>query len=282
MPTKKPEAVSPVGATIFTGIFSNSPTTPVAVPEKSTVIKDEKKLRRRVSIIQEFGLNTTAHGLPGIARSESVYNRVFWILTFLCFTGIMIYFITTAMLAYFNYPTQINLDISREWPQYFPAVSICNASPIRLDRFIDVFFNYTNTHNITNSYNGSTIPPNLISYVGDVIRYKLNANEPLGSFFFPLSSMLYTCTFNGIPCSAADFIPFTSSAYGLCYTFNAKMKNNSAGKVRYGNQNGGDGVLDLELYVHSHQYLPYYWLGKYMIHPLNNILLFIFLQALVQ
>ncbi|CAF3589723.1 unnamed protein product [Rotaria sordida] len=76
-------------------------------------------------------------------------------------------------------------------------------------------------------------------------------------FFYSLSSMLYTCTFNSQPCSAADFISFTSSTYGLCYTFNAKLKNSSNDNVRYGHQNGGTGKLNLGLYVHSHQYVPH-------------------------
>ncbi|CAF1353771.1 unnamed protein product [Rotaria sordida] len=76
-------------------------------------------------------------------------------------------------------------------------------------------------------------------------------------FFYSLSSMLYTCTFNSQPCSAADFISFTSSTYGLCYTFNAKLKNSSNNSVRYGHQNGGTGKLNLGLYVHSHQYVPH-------------------------
>jgi Amiloride-sensitive sodium channel len=208
-------------------------------------------------------LNTSTHGLPGIARSESIHNRVFWSISFICFTAVMVYFVTTALITYLNYPTQIDFNVIREWPQYFPAVSICNAVPFRLDQFIEPFFNYTRSRNITTPMNSSTnIPPYLSLSMGFFIIDRMNKNESLASFFFPLSSMLYKCTFNNLPCSEADFIPFTSAVYGLCYTFNAKMKNSSARKVRYGNEKGGDGVLDLELYMHSHQYLPYFWKGK--------------------
>ncbi|CAF4828666.1 unnamed protein product [Rotaria sp. Silwood1] len=70
--------------------------------------------------------------------------------------------------------------------------------------------------------------------------------------------MLYTCSYNSQHCSAADFISFTTSAYGLCYTFNAKLKKDSVNSIRYGNENGGDGRLELGLYVHSNQYVPYF------------------------
>lgn len=232
-------------------------------PRESTLIKGETKLRhRRRSIIREFSLNTSTHGLPGIARSESKHNLIFWLISFICFTGIMIYFVTKAILTYFDCPTQIDVDIISEWPQYFPAVSICNSSPFRLDRFMGPFLNYTNALNSNNSYNTSTMSPNLAPFLADFIVDMLNTHQPLEPYLYSLPLMLYKCTFNSLPCSTENFISFTSSSYGLCYTFNAKMKNSSKDSVRYGNQNGGDGVLDLELYVHSHQYFPYYWKGK--------------------
>lgn len=232
------------------------------IPADPTALKDERKLHRRRSIILEFGLTTSTHGLPGIARSESIHNRVFWSISFLAFTGIMIYFVVKAILAYFNYPTQFNLDIISEWPQYFPAVTICNNSPIRFDTFIEAFLNYTNSLNITNSNDTSTLSPLQANYFTDFLIYKINRNESLDSMFYPLSSMLYACTYNSLPCSATDFISFTSSSYGLCYTFNGKMANSSDGNIRYGNDNGGNGVLDLEFYVHSHQYIPYVTKGE--------------------
>lgn len=240
-----------------TVVVSNLTSIPTAPSKES-----DRKLRRRRSIVKEFSLNTSTHGLPGIARSASIHNRIFWIVSFLCFTGIMIYFVTRAMMSYFDYPTQIDLDIIREWPQYFPAVSICNLSPFRLDRFLDAFSNYATARNLTNSTNLTAIPPSLVPYLFHFITTILNTNDSLEALLYPLSSMLYKCTFNSRPCSAGDFITFTSASYGLCYTFNAKMQNGNKSTVRYGNQYGGNGDLELELYVHSHQYVPYIWLSK--------------------
>ncbi|CAF1019762.1 unnamed protein product [Rotaria sordida] len=69
--------------------------------------------------------------------------------------------------------------------------------------------------------------------------------------------MLSTCSFNVVPCLETDFLPFVSSTYGLCYTFNAKLKYSNNDSIRYENKNGGDGNLKLGLYVHNHQYVPY-------------------------
>src|SRR4051812_13498924 len=61
------------------------------IPTIGEVWTSETLKHRRRSIIREFALNTSTHGLPGIARSESKHNRVFWTISFLIFTGIMIF-----------------------------------------------------------------------------------------------------------------------------------------------------------------------------------------------
>ncbi|CAF1075561.1 unnamed protein product [Adineta steineri] len=229
----------------------------ITLPADPVVINTEEDHIRRRSIIREFFLNTSAHALPGIARSKSIHNRVFWSISFVSFTGIMIYFIIKSILAYFDYPTQFNLDVVEEWPQYFPAFSLCNASPFWLDQFIGPFLNYSKVYNLNVSNDTTTWTTTTGIYIRNFIIDKLNRNESIESFSFPLSSMLYSCSFNSVPCTAADFIPFTSSSYGICYTFNAKLKSNRSGSVRYANQNGADGTLALGFYVYSYQYVPY-------------------------
>ena len=223
---------------------------------------DEKKVpSRRASIIREFCLNTSTHGLPGIARSQSTPNRFFWCISLLSFTGFMLYLIITAILAYLAYPTKIDIDIVGEWPQIFPAFSLCNLGIIRFDQFIGPFINYTNTLGITNTNDTSIITPYQALYIGAFMRYETAQNRSMDPFYFSLSSMLHKCIYNGQQCSAADFIQFTTGTYGLCHTFNARLMNSSS-KIRFGNDNGGDGRLELSLYLHSHQYLPYMNDGK--------------------
>ncbi|CAF3379129.1 unnamed protein product [Rotaria sp. Silwood1] len=69
-------------------------------------------------------------------------------------------------------------------------------------------------------------------------------------------SMLMSCFFNGVPCKSTNFITFESPSYGGSYAFNAMMKNLPNGGTRDSNEGGGDGILELRLYAHSHQYVP--------------------------
>ena len=231
-------------------------------PINAEALKPDPKFHRRRSIVKEFGVNTSTHGIPGIARSRSIFNRVFWTLSFLIFTGIMIYFITESIIAYFGYPTQTSVAFVVARSQPFPAVSICNYSPIRYDRFIGPFLNYTNLLNVTDTNDTSTITLEQAGYLRDFFQGILNSNESATPYFFPLESMLLGCTYNGITCQVTDFIPFLSSYYGNCFTFNAQTNSNQS-MVRQTTDNGDIGILDLRLYAHSDQYVPYVAEGKF-------------------
>ncbi|CAF3660232.1 unnamed protein product [Rotaria sordida] len=230
-----------------TNIFSRKP----------EVLKQLPTVQRPGSIIKEFSLNTSTHGLPGIARSQSIPNRIFWSVSTLIFTGVMIYFIVQAIRAYFEYPTQTSVSTMFEWPQAFPAVTICNYSPIQYNKFIGPFLNYTNSLNLTNTTDTTQFTYTQSLYVADFINYKLNHEDSLKEFFYPLETMMISCEYNGITCSVANFTWFLTPSYGTCYTFNAKLKNAVNGGIRYNADNGRMGIFKLQLYAHRHQYVPY-------------------------
>lgn len=234
-------------------------------PVDAAAVKAGAKPRRTASIVKEFGLNTSTHGIPGIARSQSLPNRLFWTISLTIFTGIMAYFVVESIRAYFKYPSQTTVSIVIEWPQAFPAVTICNQSPMRYDQFIKPFRNYTKTMRLMNTTDTSDFTGEEASQVLDFLTYKLNRNESLLDFFYPLESMLMSCSYNGLPCTATNFTWFMSARYGLCYTFNAKLKDSFNGTLRMNSDNGNNGLLQLSLYIHSHQYVPYFSDGQYLL-----------------
>jgi hypothetical protein len=226
-------------------------------PIDPEALKPIQKPQRALSIIKEFSLNTSAHGLPGIARSQSIHNRIFWSVVVIGFTGIMLFFVTQAIRAYFDYPSQTSISVIFEWPQAFPAVTICNYSPLRYDRFIGPFLNYTNTFNITNTTDTTNFTMAQTSSIFQFLSYKLNRSESLNDLFYPLDGMMISCNYNGISCSAGNFTSFITPTYGLCYTFNAKLKDAVNDGLRYNSDNGQNGVFQVRLYTHEHQYVPY-------------------------
>ena len=234
-------------------------------PIDAEALKPDPKFRRRLSIIREFGLNTTSHGIPSITRSQSIPNRIFWIVSTVAFAGIMLFFIVQSMISFFQYPTQTSVSTVVDRSQPFPAVSICNYSPIRFDTFIGPFLNYTNSLGLTNTTDNSTISAAQSTYIRNFVQYLFNNGYAayLYNYSFPLESMLLFCSYNGQSCNTTDFISFLSSTYGVCYTFNAQLKSNQTG-VRSVTDNGGTGILQLRLYAYSNQYVPYIVEGNYI------------------
>jgi hypothetical protein len=230
-------------------------------PVNADALKPDPTFHRSGSIVREFSLNTSTHGIPGIARSKSLPNRIFWTIAFVCYTGIMLYFIIESIQAYFTYPTQTSVSFNVERLQPFPAVTICNFSPIRFDKFIGPYLNYTNSHNLTDTNDTSTLSYQESAYIRDFIQYQFNNGLYSTDYLFPLSPMLLLCVYNGVECNSSDFISFLSSNYGLCYTFNAKIKSNE-NNVRLTTDYGGSGDLELRLYAYSEQYVPYVSEGK--------------------
>lgn len=226
-------------------------------------IPSVKPRRRRRSIIREFALNTSTHGLPGIARSESKHNQLFWKISFLVFTGVMVYFIVRTVSQYLQYSTQTSVSIALEQNPRFPAVTFCNFYPFRSDRLLGPFFRYTDAKNITRPNQNRTLTPFLATILRQYLLQKLNKGESIEESFFTLEMMMISCTFNDIACSKDDFVSFESANHGLCYTFNARQKNSTDSMLRQVLQYGGPGRLNLQLYAHTNLYVPFAAQGKY-------------------
>ncbi|CAF0791854.1 unnamed protein product [Adineta ricciae] len=202
-------------------------------------------------------LNTTIDDVPPSVYIKNLANNIFRTFSLSICLGCMIFLIFEAVRAYFQYPTQTSVSIIFEWPQAFPAVTVCNYSPLRYDRFIEPFLNYTNTFNLTGTSNATEITKKHGQFIRKFILYKINRNESMMDYLYPLDAMMISCMYNNIPCTVADFTWFVSSQYGLCYTFNAKLKPSLKKTIKENRENGLFGAFELRFYVHQHQYVPY-------------------------
>lgn len=214
------------------------------------------------SIIREYGLNTSAHGVPGIARSVNLVNRIFWILSTLVFSGVMIYFVVESIRNFLLYPTQIQVSVIDTLNLPFPAVTVCNYCPFRYDLFMDDYSNYTKEIMHRNDTNGSeTLSEIERKYMRNFIYERINKNVSINHYFFQLEDMLLSCKFNGIQCDKNDFATFIDSRYGRCYSFNVPPISNPNKTIYKLSENGSWGFLEMEFYIHSHQYVPYWSSG---------------------
>ncbi|CAF4358717.1 unnamed protein product [Adineta steineri] len=127
--------------------------------------------QRRRSIVLDYLVSASTHGLRSVGRAYSRYNRNFWVFTFMVASGIMLYFVISAILQYFAYPTQTKVEIRLDRHMAFPAVTICSGNPYRYD----------------------TINASLVSYFYRLMSPNATFNQTiLNSLFIPLVTDLFS------------------------------------------------------------------------------------------
>ncbi|CAF4087271.1 unnamed protein product [Adineta steineri] len=163
--------------------------------------------QRRRSIVIDYLITTSTHGLRSVGRAYSTCNRIFWI-------------VISAILQYFAYPTQTKVEINLDLSMDFPAVTICSATPNRYDRVNISLINFF--YRLFPSYvkfNQSILNSLVLPLYMDL--FNRNQIKEWQSTGYQLADIMLYCNYNEIDCSNA-FIPSISSIFGNCYTFNWK------------------------------------------------------------
>ena len=171
------------------------------------------------SIIIQAISDSTAHGLPNIIKSEKLFLKIFWIIIFILSSSYAINFILDSVNAYLSYESVTKIEVTKDLPSQFPAVSICNINPFttkfakEYTRNISIGFTDKNDSLIINRlYKKTFLQSNIMSS-------QLN-DEQRRSFSLKINESLIDCVFSFTPCSRNEFSWFYDFIYGNCYTIN--------------------------------------------------------------
>jgi hypothetical protein len=171
--------------------------------------------QRRRSIVVDYLLAASTHGLRTLGRANSTKNRIFWIVVFMTACGLMLYFVISNILQYLAYPTTTSIEITAQRDMNFPAVTVCSANPYRVDRMNEYLLAYAKL--IGSNLTGEALENLATNMIVDL--FNRNETTELYNIGFALSDMLLDCTYNNINCSS-NFTYSISSVLGNCYTFN--------------------------------------------------------------
>lgn len=235
---------------------------------KENIFTDELKRK-----LEEAAENTTSHGISHMLRTHNIFLRVMWGLFFIASLTYCIYVISKSFIQYRQYDTTTSIDYVQETPAQFPAVTICNKNPIKLDENNEslVYFTkqfdikncllqYANSTNYSEAiegkkscYNVTSIYALLNREMDKTRRYIANdeniTNENRSNLGFDLASdMLMSCEYNGVSCTAQNFTKFWSNLYGNCYTFNDGLNQ----PILQTNKVGPSFGLMIEMFVSKH------------------------------
>ena len=246
--------------------------TTIATPK--TIIFHAKLNRIKEELI-EWSLQIKFDCYSKIFHSKQFLVQCVWLGLFVCFSGFTAYFVSKNIIDFFEYETVANIDIIKEKPTEFPAVTICNSNPFTTQLAQQLISNITKSNfgKDLNDFGTDQIFYNLSDVYElakmNVFRkaYGDNKRKSLGN-----KILVDVCTFNNQKCSEEDFTWYYYYIYGNCMQFNTGL---NATKIRmtttegpiYGlslilvlpvNRNiypnlDGDG---LKLFIHNKSFAP--------------------------
>ncbi|CAF1649642.1 unnamed protein product [Rotaria magnacalcarata] len=221
----------------------------------SAVEMKPEKEKTSLNIIKKWFLNSPTHGIRRISIATSIFERVFWSLTFVVFTTLMCIFIYTVIVKYIAQPTKINLSVRQHRDtKNFPAITFCNLNPLRSEKFIDDDLHEQRTPPNSNQfYTDDDYKNRFIQYMGRLVAKNLENKQsttiPSG---YKLDDLLVQCTFNGRTCHR-NLTSFFHPNYG-----NSIQRNDTYDFWSIDDENTVESYkLFLELYLHQNEYIQY-------------------------
>nr|URS64680.1 FMRFamide-gated sodium channel-like 3 [Malacoceros fuliginosus] len=233
-----------------------------------------------LSMIRDYASNSTAHGLPKLAKARSARGKVFW--TLICFSALCFLLIlgTSLLRKYYAYPKSVRLELANQ-PIPFPAVSLCNLRPVDVYTIWKAIFNESGERQWDIGedfdYDGRDPPDadtsifesHLIRFANNFKSYQsysdiksekdpiklwkmerelLSRMTMIGNLNLTAAQQggvqkeqfIAKCEYGGEHCTAKNFSLFQDPAYLNCYTFNLSKNLDS---IYEGPDNGLSVVL---------------------------------------
>ncbi|CAC5402983.1 ASIC4 [Mytilus coruscus] len=224
----------------------------IKCPEKD-FSKTSESIFSMQTLWKEFRETTTMHGLRH-ARKESKYQLrwVIWIFALIGMGSLLIYTVYTLYVYYRTNPTLTNINIKFVKAMHYPAITICNMSPLKRSS-INASAVMT-THLLHSSRLGVVLPH--LNYSSPAFA-ELNDPVPedwLNKSSFYLEDMFHYCVNERhlVPCK--DILIPKITQWGKCFTFNNYQKVATNGIVK-GSMTGSTTALTFYIDVKQDEYV---------------------------
>ena len=165
-------------------------------------------------VVVEIATNSSTHGLPNIARTNSFFLKIMWfIFTVLC-TSICLYLNVKTILNYLDYEVVTKISVINQIPAPFPTITICSLNMLATDYAIEYTTNMTKSlleqaklYDLPEySENFSIFDPELYRYiiVSSAADQRMN-DQQRKALGISLEKMMIKCIYNFQPCQSSDF-----------------------------------------------------------------------------
>ena len=195
----------------------------------------------------EFGIETTAHGIPNIIRAKSWILKIMWLFFVTKSSAFCCFMIFKSIDNYLDFEVVTKIHLQSNLPIEFPTVSICNWSPIVTDE-AKVYFE-ENYYNLTEKFDD-----NVWFYkYSNIYNKSTDDKKNLG---LKLEEFIYECRFNSKACEyEKDFVWFYDFYNGNCFRFNSG-RNSTGHSIGKKNVYKIGRYSNLELNIFTGNYSP--------------------------
>ena len=230
-------------------------------PKRAKTAEIDKKTQKLKKFILESALSTTIHGIPNIFRAERILLKIMWTLCLLGSSSYCFFSICKSFNSYFNREVVTNINIIKEKPTEFPAVTFCNLNPFvtdyaldQLKSFRNMIFSSSNNISTNLSTNANlSIDPRRLDTRRAFQEYTMSealTDENRKNYSYPLEDVLLNCYFDSMPCTADDFYWFYDSVHGNCYTWNKGINSKGQNKEILNSSRAGELFgLNIEFFI---------------------------------
>lgn len=181
----------------------------------------ENKITQIKAVIIDWSLAATFHCYPKLFQPHAGTKAKFiWLFVLLSFLSLTVWFMSKAMIEFFQYETVSKIEIITQNPSAFPTITICSSSPFTT-KIAELLY-----ENISIKYNISSLSalPLVRLIVASNKYYNDTQRQALG---FNLTESLVVCAFNTKSCNVSDFHYLYNYMYGNCFQFNHEMNKTS-------------------------------------------------------
>jgi hypothetical protein len=181
------------------------------------------------SIIKNWAMQSTSHGIPKIASSPYKIIKIIWIIFFFGSFGFCSFCLLNSFQEYFNYAVNTQMSVTTQSSLQFPTVTFCNKNPFKTndknflfrDLFLSLYNEMVNTSKNLGFNDLDKITLGLNQATKSVIYSTIVNEQERSTLSYTIDEMLISCSFNLYNCDKNDFDFYWSNMYGNCYQFNS-------------------------------------------------------------